>query len=120
MSAAMDNLLKMFKAARETTCESSGTAPSAADVEALPKNPDSILTAEEIQRWPKEFDLPAGMKVRAPYKGLADEEGLTVSEEDFQALYFLKQNPDSKGRFAFMKMNRNSLKFEEITNSVRH
>lgn len=35
MSAAMDNLLKMFKTARETAGESSGTAPSAADVEAL-------------------------------------------------------------------------------------
>lgn len=36
MSTAMDNLLKMFKVARETQGESLGTAPSTADVEALP------------------------------------------------------------------------------------
>lgn len=46
MSAAMDNLLKMFKAARETACESSGTAPSTADVEAL-LVPSTILMAED-------------------------------------------------------------------------
>ncbi|GMN60311.1 hypothetical protein TIFTF001_029412 [Ficus carica] len=46
MSAAMDNLLKMFKTARETAGESSGTAPSAADVEALPVH-FAVLIAED-------------------------------------------------------------------------
>lgn len=89
MSAAMDNLLKMFKTARETAGESSGTAPSAADVEALPvhfavliaedddprcvswghleENAELILTTEEITGWREEFELLAGMEVRAPY-----------------------------------------------------
>lgn len=49
---------------------------------------------------------------------LADQEDQTVGEEDFQALYFLKQNSNSKGRFAFMK-SRNTSKFKEITNSDR-
>lgn len=91
MSVAMDNLLKMFKTACETAGESSSTTPSAADVEALlvpspvlmaedddpryvgwdhlEENPDSILTAEEIQGWREEFDLPIGIEVRAPFTG---------------------------------------------------
>lgn len=89
MYATMDNLLKMFKAARDTTGESSGTAPSAADVKALPvfsavlmtkdddpryigwslleENLESILTTKEVKGWREEFDLSAEMEVRAPY-----------------------------------------------------
>ena len=87
----MDNLLKMFQTARKTTGELSGTAPSATYVEALlihftmlttedddshyvgwghlKENPESILTAEEIEGWREEFDLSIGMEVRAPYLG---------------------------------------------------
>ncbi|GMN23431.1 hypothetical protein TIFTF001_000112 [Ficus carica] len=91
MSAAMDNLLKMFKAAREATGESSGTVPSAVEMEALPirstvlmaedddprnvgwghleENPESILTVEEVAGWREKFELPIGMEVHAPYSG---------------------------------------------------
>lgn len=123
---------------------------------------------EEIEGWREEFDLPAGMEVRAPYpreradnpckcwfaiyeivfllgltfpmpqlasavlayyqitlgqlmqnswRAIPGVQGLADQEEDFQAL---KQNSDSKVRFAFVKICRNTLKFEEITNSDRH
>ena len=90
MSTVMDNLLKMFKVAREATSESSGTVSSTAEMEDLPihstvlmveddapryvgwghldENPESILTVEEVAGWREEFDLPIEM-VHAPYSG---------------------------------------------------
>ena len=50
-------------------------------------------------------------------QGLADQEGLTMGEEDFRALYVLKQSSDSKGRFTFVERSKNTLKYEESTNS---
>lgn len=47
MSATMDNLLKMVKAARDTTGESSGTTPSAADVEALSDCSAVLVTKDD-------------------------------------------------------------------------
>ncbi|GMN60121.1 hypothetical protein TIFTF001_029229 [Ficus carica] len=122
MSATMDNLLKMVKAACDTTGESSGTTPLAADVEALPvemevrapypgemvDNPcEGRFTIYEIV-----FLLGAILGVQ----GLTNQENLIVGKEYFRALYFLKQNSDSRGRVAFVKRSRNPLKFEDITN----
>ena len=47
MSATMDNLLKMFKAACDTTGEPSGTTPSAADVKALPVCSVVLMTKDD-------------------------------------------------------------------------
>ncbi|GMN40477.1 hypothetical protein TIFTF001_009707 [Ficus carica] len=51
MSATMDNLLKMFKAARETAGESSGTTPSAAEVEALLVCSAALMAEDDDPRY---------------------------------------------------------------------
>lgn len=43
-----------------------------------------------------------------------------MNDEDFLALYFLKQNSNSKGQFAFVKRSINTLNFEKITNTDRY
>ncbi|GMN47505.1 hypothetical protein TIFTF001_016681 [Ficus carica] len=51
MSTAMDNLLKMFKAAREAVGESSGIASMAADVEALPICSVELMAKDDDDRY---------------------------------------------------------------------
>lgn len=51
MSTAMDNLLKMFKAARETAGESSGTSPLANDVEALSVHSAVLMVEDDDPRY---------------------------------------------------------------------
>lgn len=51
MSTTMDNLLNMFKAARETAGELSGTTPSAAEVEALLVCSAALMVEDDDPRY---------------------------------------------------------------------
>lgn len=62
--------------------------------------------------------MPNSWRANLNIQVLANQEDQTVGEKDFQALYFLKQNSNSKGRVTLMK-SRNTSKFKDITNSDR-
>lgn len=51
MSTTMDNLQKMFKVARETAGESSGTTPSVAKVEALLVRLATLMVEDDDPRY---------------------------------------------------------------------
>lgn len=66
------------------------------------------------------YQITMGQLMHNSWRVILGVQGLVDQEEDFQALYFLKQNSYSKVQFAVVKRCRNTLKFEEITNSDHH